>query len=40
DLKSGVGLGVRIDTPVGVMRIDYGWAEGSGKAYFSLGQTF
>lgn len=40
DLKSGIGLGVRIDTPVGVMRIDYGWAEGSGKAYFSLGQTF
>ncbi len=40
DLKSGIGLGVRIDTPVGVMRIDYGWAEGNGKAYFSLGQTF
>ncbi|MBO8126123.1 MAG: BamA/TamA family outer membrane protein [Firmicutes bacterium] len=40
DLHTGIGVGVRIDTPVGIMRIDYGVGEGSGKTYFSLGQTF
>lgn len=40
DMHQGYGLGVRIDTPVGVMRIDYGIGEEGGKTYFSLGQTF
>lgn len=38
--KSGYGLGLRVDTPVGVMRIDYGVGQNGGKTYFSLGQTF
>jgi outer membrane protein insertion porin family len=39
-LKGGYGLGLRVDTPVGVMRIDYGVGRDGGKTYFSLGQTF
>ncbi|MGE5507685.1 MAG: outer membrane protein assembly factor [Chitinophagales bacterium] len=42
-LKVGYGLGLRVDTPLGVMRIDYGvptdHSQG-GRTYFSLGQTF
>lgn len=40
DLKVGAGVGVRINTPLGVMRIDYGVGEKGGHAYFSLGPTF
>jgi outer membrane protein insertion porin family len=39
-LKTGYGVGLRVDTPVGVMRIDYGVGREGGKTYFSLGQTF
>lgn len=39
-LKKGYGLGVRLDTPIGVIRIDYGIGEEGGRAYFSLGQSF
>ena len=39
--KVGYGVGVRISVPVlGMIRIDYGIAEGRGQAYFSFGQTF
>lgn len=49
DLKKGVGVGVRLNTPVGPLRFDYGWPldavtagekKESGKFYFSFGQTF
>jgi outer membrane protein insertion porin family len=41
DLKAGAGLGIRIETPLGLMRIDYGISkEQGGRAYFSLGQAF
>jgi outer membrane protein insertion porin family len=41
NLKTGYGVGLRVDTPVGVMRIDYGIGKDGGhKTYFSLGQTF
>ncbi|HHW14915.1 MAG TPA: BamA/TamA family outer membrane protein [Firmicutes bacterium] len=39
-LRTGYGVGLRVDTPVGVMRIDYGIGQQGGKTYFSLGQTF
>ncbi len=40
NLKAGFGLGIRFNTPLGVMRIDYGIGEKGGNAYFSLGPTF
>lgn len=40
DMHTGYGLGVRLDTPIGVIRIDYGIGDEGGRTYFSLGQTF
>ncbi|MCK5767685.1 MAG: BamA/TamA family outer membrane protein [Candidatus Atribacteria bacterium] len=41
DLKFGRGVGVRFDTPLGPIRLDYGIGEsGVGKTYFSIGHTF
>ncbi len=41
DLNLGKGLGVRINTPIGQIRLDYGWNdEQKGTAHFSLGNTF
>ena len=41
DLKFGAGLGVRFDTPIGAIRIDYGVGEDKeGQFYFSIGHTF
>lgn len=39
-LKKSVGVGVRFNTPLGVMRIDYGIGERGGNASFSLGPSF
>lgn len=39
-LKTGVGVGIRLDTPLGTMRVDYGVGDKGGNAYFSLGQSF
>ncbi|PUU95546.1 outer membrane protein assembly factor [Halanaerobium sp.] len=41
DLNYGYGLGVRMNTPVGQLRLDYGWdEEQDGQLYFSIGNTF
>lgn len=45
DLLNSYGVGVRIDTPLGLLRLDYGWGtndEGKreGKFYFSVGHTY
>ena len=49
DLKKGVGVGIRLNTPIGPLRFDYGWPldpeekggqKTGGKSYFSFGQTF
>ncbi len=41
DLKFGRGVGVRFDTPLGPIRLDYGFGEdGTGQTYFSIGHTF
>ncbi len=41
DLHHSLGLGVRMNTPIGQIRLDYGWNEdGEGMPHFSIGQTF
>lgn len=49
DLKKGIGVGIRLNTPIGPLRFDYGWPldpeekggqKTGGKFYFSFGQTF
>ncbi len=45
DLANSYGLGVRLDTPLGLLRLDYGWGknakdERKGQFYFGFGQMF
>ncbi len=41
ELNYSLGLGVRMNTPLGQLRLDYGWNdEGDGMPHFSIGQTF
>lgn len=45
DLKQNYGIGLRIDTPLGPLRFDYGWPIGdkdknSGEFHFNIGQMF
>ena len=49
DLKKGYGVGIRLNTPIGPLRFDYGWPmdpekkgekKDKGKFYFSFGQSF
>jgi len=37
---TGVGLGMRVDTPLGPLRLDFGWGEDGSQAHFSFGQAF
>jgi outer membrane protein insertion porin family len=45
-LRWGAGLGLRVDTPVGPFRIEYGWkldqepGESRGEWFFSFGNPF
>ena len=36
----GVGAGVRVDTPIGPIRLDFGFGEAGSQAHFSFGTTF
>ncbi len=46
DLRQSAGLGIRIRTPVGPLRLEYGWkldreeGESSGRLHFSFGMPF
>jgi outer membrane protein insertion porin family len=45
DLNNSFGLGVRLDTPLGLLRLDYGLGKDEnlarkGQFYFGIGQTF
>lgn len=45
DLANSYGLGVRLDTPLGLLRLDYGWGKNvedqrKGQFYFGIGQMF
>ncbi|NLN18504.1 MAG: BamA/TamA family outer membrane protein [Firmicutes bacterium] len=39
-LKVGYGVGLRLDTPLGIMRFDYGIGERGGGLFFSIGPSF
>lgn len=45
NLVAGVGAGVRFNSPLGPIRLDYGWGlnfpnQGKGQLHFSIGQAF
>lgn len=46
DIRFAIGAGLRVNTPIGIIRLDYGFnpdkrgGEPRGNLYFSLGQTF
>ncbi|HHT74289.1 MAG TPA: BamA/TamA family outer membrane protein [Firmicutes bacterium] len=45
ELNNSFGLGVRLDTPLGLLRLDYGFGKDeenkrTGQFYFGVGQTF
>ena len=46
DLRAAAGLGLRLNTPVGPFRVEYGWkldrepGESIGEFFFSIGQAF
>jgi outer membrane protein insertion porin family len=40
DLKPAVGLGLRVVTPLGPLRLDYGFGKEGGRSHFSIGHVF
>ncbi len=36
----GVGVGMRVQTPIGHIRLDYGTGSEGGRTHFSMGQAF
>ena len=36
----GVGLGIRVNTPIGPLRLDYGIGDEGGRTHFGIGPTF
>ncbi len=36
----GAGVGLRVQTPIGPIRLDVGWGEDGSETHFSFGQTF
>ncbi|MDR7866209.1 MAG: BamA/TamA family outer membrane protein [Sporomusaceae bacterium] len=40
DLKTSIGVGVRVTTPLGPIRLDYARGKDGGKAHFSFGGQF
>ena len=46
EMRWGAGLGVRVETPMGPFRLEYGWkldrreGESAGELFFSFGNPF
>src|SRR5581483_5427723 len=36
----GLGLGIRVRTPLGPLRLDYGFGDEGGRTHFSIGNVF
>ena len=39
-IKSSVGVGLRINSPLGPIKVDYGWGRNGGKFHFNFGGQF
>ena len=39
-LHSSVGIGMQVQTPIGAVRLDYGWGEDGGRLHFTVGGSF
>ena len=39
-LHASVGMGVQMQTPIGALRLDYGWGEDGGRLHFNVGGSF
>ena len=39
-IKVGYGVGIRFNTPIGPVKLDYGWGEDRGRFHFSFGNQF
>ena len=40
NLHVGYGVGIRVNTPIGPIRIDYGLGEDGARTHFSIGHAF
>ncbi len=40
DLKTAIGCGIRMSTPLGPVKLDYGWGKDGGRATFGFGAQF
>jgi outer membrane protein insertion porin family len=40
DLRYSIGTGLRVSTPIGPIRLDYGYGKEGGRAHFSFGTQF
>ena len=38
--QPAVGLGLRVTTPIGPIRLDYGYGNEGGRLHFSIGHSF
>lgn len=39
-LHASVGVGMQLQTPIGALRLDYGWGEDGGRLHFTVGGSF
>lgn len=40
NLHASAGVGVQMQTPIGALRLDYGWGEDGGRLHFNVGGSF
>lgn len=39
-IKNSIGVGMRINSPLGPVKLDYGWGDDGGRFHFSFGGQF
>ena len=39
-IHTSVGVGMQLQTPIGALRLDYGWGEDGGRLHFTVGGAF